>query len=100
MLGSLPRSSTTFFTVLEMVVGKEVLGPCSEVWLTRLEGIVVVALMVKATTFSTTSLTVLLSPAVMLMAGPARTVEFTMSVEEMTGGGGVLVHPLVDGRGV
>ena len=48
-------------------------------------GVVVVALMAIATTFSITSSTRVLNPTEMLLAGPARTVVLTTSTEKMTG---------------
>ena len=76
MLGSLPKCSTTLFTMVEAVEGVEVLGvPAVVVWL--------VVLRVAVTAFSTTSFSRLLSPTVMLVAGPAWSVVLT--TEEVTG---------------
>ena len=72
MLGSLPRCSTTLFTMVETVEGVELLlGTTVE--LDGVIGVVVVALMATATTFFTTSSTRLLNPAV------------AFTTEEMTG---------------
>ena len=76
----MPRCSTTFFTTVEMVEGEELLGGTTVVGAMVVELMVVLVVMatIFSTTFSTTSFTILLSPAVMLMAGPARAVLFTV----------------------
>ena len=84
MLDSPDRCSTTFFTMVETEVGV-VLTKGTTVVGAMMAGLMVV-LVVFTTIFITclvTSLTNMSSPAVMLMAGPARSVVLT--TEEMTG---------------
>ena len=84
MLDSPDRCSTTFFTMVETEVGV-VLTKGTTVVGAMMAGLMVV-LVVFTTIFTTclvTSLTNMSSPAVMLMAGPARSVVLT--TEEMTG---------------
>ena len=83
MLDSPDRCSTTFFTMVETEVGV-VLTKGTTVVGAMMAGLMVV-LVVFTTIFTTclvTSLTNMSSPAVMLMAGPARSVVLT--TEEMT----------------
>ena len=84
MLDSPDRCSTTFFTMVETEVGV-VLTKGTTVVGAMMAGLMVV-LVVFTTIFitcSVTSFTNMSSPAVMLMAGPARSVVLT--TEEMTG---------------
>ena len=84
MLDSPDRCSTTFFTMVETEVGV-VLTKGTTVVGAMMAGLMVM-LVVFTTIFTTclvTSLTNMSSPAVMLMAGPARSVVLT--TEEMTG---------------
>ena len=84
MLDSPDRCSTTFFTMVETEVGV-VLTKGTTVVGAMMAGLMVV-LVVFTTIFTTclvTSFTNMSSPAVMLMAGPARSVVLT--TEEMTG---------------
>ena len=84
MLDSPDRCSTTFFTMVETQVGV-VLTKGTTVVGAMMAGLMVV-LVVFTTIFITclvTSFTNMSSPAVMLMAGPARSVVLT--TEEMTG---------------
>ena len=84
MLDSPDRCSTTFFTMVETEVGV-VLTKGTTVVGAMMAGLMVM-LVVFTTIFITclvTSLTNMSSPAVMLMAGPARSVVLT--TEEMTG---------------
>ena len=84
MLDSPDRCSTTFFTMVETEVGV-VLTKGTTLVGAMMAGLMVV-LVVFTTIFTTclvTSLTNMSSPAVMLMAGPARSVVLT--TEEMTG---------------
>ena len=84
MLDSPDRCSTTFFTMVETEVGV-VLTKGTTVVGAMMAGLMVV-LAVFTTIFTTclvTSLTNMSSPAVMLMAGPARSVVLT--TEEMAG---------------
>ena len=83
MLDSPDRCSTTFFTMVETEVGV-VLTKGTTVVGAMMAGLMVM-LVVFTTIFTTclvTSLTNMSSPAVMLMAGPARSVVLT--TEEMT----------------
>ena len=83
MLDSPDRCSTTFFTMVETEVGV-VLTKGTTVVGAMMAGLMVV-LVVFTTIFTTclvTSFTNMSSPAVMLMAGPARSVVLT--TEEMT----------------
>ena len=84
MLDSPDRCSTTFFTMVETEVGV-VLTKGTTVVGAMMAGLMVM-LVVFTTIFTTclvTSFTNMSSPAVMLMAGPARSVVLT--TEEMTG---------------
>ena len=84
MLDSPDRCSTTFFTMVETEVGV-VLTKGTTVVGAMMAGLMVV-LVVFTTIFTTClviSFTNMSSPAVMLMAGPARSVVLT--TEEMTG---------------
>ena len=84
MLDSPDRCSTTFFTMVETEVGV-VLTKDTTVVGAMMAGLMVM-LVVFTTIFTTclvTSFTNMSSPAVMLMAGPARSVVLT--TEEMTG---------------